>query len=99
MANFRVKVLALAESDLMSIWNTISDFDERSADQFLLLLGERISSLHDFPDRGASRPEIGKGIRILIEGKYLIIYRKSSASVEVVRVIHGAMSLKDIKLL
>jgi toxin ParE1/3/4 len=98
MTKFRVKVLALAERDLLRIWRNIAEYDDLIADRFLLTLGERISSLYEFPDRGAARFEIGKGVRILIEGKYLIIYRKLDSGVEVLRVVHGARDLGDLYL-
>jgi toxin ParE1/3/4 len=47
-------------------------------------------SLLDFPDRGAPRSELGEGLRMLVEGKYLIFYRVVESEVAVVRVLHGS---------
>jgi toxin ParE1/3/4 len=57
-----------------------------------------MSSLYDFPDRGAKRSEFGDGVRILIEGNYVIIYRKVRNHVEILRVVHGAMDLEKLDL-
>jgi toxin ParE1/3/4 len=88
----------LAERDLIGIWHSIADRDAANATKFLHALDVRISSLNDFPDRGAARPEFGRGVRVLIEGKYVIFYRKIKANVEILRVVHGAMDLEKLSL-
>lgn len=96
MTRFRVKLTARAEDDLLDIWLAIAQDSPASADRFLDVLNERIDSLADFPERGVLRPEIGKGIRILIEGNYLILYGMRLGGVEVVRVVHGARELRNL---
>ncbi len=97
MGFFRVKVTALAEKDLIQIWLSIAENSVADADQFLDLLNSRIDSPADFPDRGPARPDIARGARILIEGNYLIFYRQLKSDIEVLRVVHGAMDLKNLK--
>ena len=97
-SGFQVKVSALAENDLIGIWRSIADHTEIGADRFLKLLDTRMDSLHDFPDRGAKRSEFGKSVRILVEGRYVIIYRKIRNKVEILRVVHGAMDLAKLDL-
>ena len=97
MKPFRVKVLALAEKDLINIWLSIAEHSSVNADRFLDLLNSRIDSLADFPDRGVARSDIARNARILIEGNYLIFYRKLITDVEVLRVVHGAMDLQNLK--
>ena len=96
MAHFRVRLTARAEEDLIDIWVSIAGDNPVNADRFLDVLNERIDTLSDYPDRGAARPEIGKGLRILVEGNYLILYRTNPPDVEIVRVIHGARNLHGI---
>jgi toxin ParE1/3/4 len=96
MKRFRVRLTARAEEDLIGIWFSIAGESPVNAGRFLDVLNERIDMLSHSPDRGVARPEIGKGVLMLIEGNYLILYRVNSSNVEIVRVIHGARDLRDI---
>jgi toxin ParE1/3/4 len=89
----RVILLPRAKKDIRKIWSAISADSLAAADKFIDKLDGRVKSLISFPDRGAPREEISKGLRVLIEGKYLIFYRVNSSKVEIVRVIHGAQDL------
>ncbi len=96
MKNFRVRLTAQAESDLIDIWLAIAGDSPFNADRFLDRLNRRIDSLVNHPGRGAPRPEIGKDVRILIEGNFLIVYRVTAEEAEIVRVVHGARDLDDL---
>jgi toxin ParE1/3/4 len=91
---FRVSLTAQAEEDLIAIWLSIAEYNPPAADRLLTLPDERIDSLVEHPDRGAPRPELGRDMRILVEGDYLVIYRVQKSGVTVVRVIHGARELR-----
>ncbi len=49
--------------------------------------------LADFPERGTPRPELGRGARSLVVGRYLILYRVGPDSVDILRIVHGAREL------
>ena len=95
---FRVSLTAQAEEDLIAIWLAIAEKNPPAADRLLMLLDERIDSLVEYPDRGPPRPELGRDMRILVEGDYLVIYRAQKSGVTVVRVIHGARDLRRLLL-
>ncbi|WP_366929932.1 type II toxin-antitoxin system RelE/ParE family toxin [Mesorhizobium sp.] len=42
-----------------------------------------------YPFSGASREDIAPGIRHLVVGEYLTLYRVGEDSVEILRVLHG----------
>lgn len=94
---FHVQISVKAKQDLIGIWHSIAQQSALSADRFLQKLDSRIDSLVEFPDRGADRSDIVKGVRVLVEGKYLIFYRRSSGNVEVLRVVYGGMELFNLK--
>ena len=94
--HFRVSLTAKAEEDLIAIWLAIAIDSPQNADRLLDRLNDWIDTLADFPERGTERPAIGKGIRLLIEGRYLILYRIERISVLVARVVHGARDLIDL---
>jgi toxin ParE1/3/4 len=96
MISFLVQVNIEAEEDLIDIWANIATQNPVAADKYLRLLGMRIDSLFEMPERGAMRDDVKKGMRMLVEGKYLIFYRVYKSRVEVLRVIHGSRDLTKI---
>jgi toxin ParE1/3/4 len=93
---FRVRLSDRAEEDLIDIWLRIARDSPRNADRFLDVLNGRIDSLADYPGRGVPRPELGKGIRMLVEGNYLILYRVEAKAVLIARVVHGGRDLREL---
>ncbi|WP_366664784.1 type II toxin-antitoxin system RelE/ParE family toxin [Mesorhizobium sp.] len=49
----------------------------------------RWQQLATYPFSGASREDIAPGIRHLVVGEYLTLYRVGEDSVEILRVLHG----------
>jgi toxin ParE1/3/4 len=93
---FKVRFLPLAEIDLRKLWYQIAEHNYYAADDFLDAVQDRVKSLSQFPQRGSPRDDLLPGIRMLVEGKYLIFYRIENEDVEIVRVVHGAMDLLKI---
>jgi toxin ParE1/3/4 len=94
--SFRVQVNFEAEEDLIAIWASIAVHNPIAADKFVHLLGRKIDSLFEMPERGTMRDDVQKGMRMLVEGKYLIFYRLFESRVQVLRVIHGSRDLTKI---
>jgi toxin ParE1/3/4 len=90
---YSIKLLPQARRDINEIWFQIVKVNPPAAEKLLTKFDERVLSLRQFPDRGAPRDELIEGLRMLVEGKYLIFYRVSGKTVEVVRVLHGAQNL------
>jgi toxin ParE1/3/4 len=68
---------ARAEEDLIQIWSHIAIEDERAADRVLDAIDRKIRLLGRHPMLGRKREDIGGGVRSLISGSYLILYRLS----------------------
>ena len=83
----------LAKADIIDIWRTIADSNPNAATRMVRRIDERIKRLADFPELGPERPDLAPDLRVLIEGNYLILYRLTETSVEVVRVVHGARDM------
>jgi toxin ParE1/3/4 len=94
--SFEVQVNVEAEEDLIRIWDDIAEHNEKAADELLVNLGEKIDSLFEMPERGAPRDDLMTGVRMLVEAKYLVIYRVKNSRVEVLRVLHGSRDLTSI---
>jgi toxin ParE1/3/4 len=93
---YEVKISPLADGDLLSIWDFISQENPLAAERLLERIGDRIDSLSRFPERGKPMTHIVSGARCLIESRYLIFYRILDDEVEVVRVVHGSMDLPKV---
>ena len=80
---------ARAEEDLIAIWLHVARDNEAAADRLLDRIEARWQQLATYPHSGASRDDIAPGIRHLIVGEYLILYRAGEDAIEIVRVLHG----------
>lgn len=78
-----------AEDDLIAIWLYVAKENEAAADRLLDRIEERWRQLAAFPFSGASRDDIGPGIRHVAVGEYLTFYRVGAEAVEILRVLHG----------
>ena len=80
---------ARAEDDLIAIWQHVARDSETAADRLLDRIEARSQQLATYPFSGAPRDDIAPGIRHLVVGDYLILYRVDTDAIEIVRVLHG----------
>jgi toxin ParE1/3/4 len=92
----RLDYLPQADADLDGIYAWLAQDDAAAAARIVKRIVARAQRLADYPESGRARPEIGDGVRSLIAGKYLILYRIGPDSVDIVRVIHGAHDLAGL---
>ncbi|MGH6816843.1 MAG: type II toxin-antitoxin system RelE/ParE family toxin [Hyphomicrobiaceae bacterium] len=92
----RVKVTSRAETDLDEIGERIAERNPLRAITFVQELRQRCSRIADLPHAGSPRPQWGEGIRIVVYGKYLIVYRVRDDAVQVLRIVHGARNLDTL---
>ena len=60
------------------------------ADRLIESITERFWLLGEFPDSGRVSDELAPGVRCFPAGKYLIYYRKTSSSTDILHIFHGA---------
>ncbi len=84
-----IKLTPRAEQDLEDIWNTIARDNPRAADNFVRRIFRKAELAGDQPGMGAPRPDLGPTARILIEGRYLVIYEPDIGGITIVAVVHG----------
>jgi toxin ParE1/3/4 len=89
----RVVFTNKAREDLVDIWLHVAEDDEQAADRVLDRLDEAAGHLAEHPEMGAARDDIRHGLRYLISGPYLLLYRINDAGVEIVRAVHGRRDL------
>ena len=78
-----------AEQDLRDIWHSIAPDTEVAADALLTRILDRLELAADQPHMGAARPELRATARILVEGRYVIIYEPTPYGVLAVAIVHG----------
>ena len=78
-----------ADEDLIAIWSYIAVDNISAADRVLDAIEARWDNLARHPYSGVARDDIAPGIRHLVSGEYLTLYRLSGSTIEIVRVLHG----------
>lgn len=82
-----------SDEDLLDIWNYIAQNDPAAADRTIDRIEQRWLQLLDQPFSGMGREDIGRGVRQLTAGPYLILYRVSGNIIDIVRILHGRRDL------
>ncbi len=82
-----------AEEDLIAIWLHIAGDNPRAADRMLDRIDQRWNLLATQPYSGPARTDIAPGIRHLVIGPYLTLYRVHPDHIEILRVLHGRRDL------
>lgn len=92
-----------ARADLLDIYVTIGLERPLAAEHWFDRLEARADVLRHQPRMGARRPDIGDGVRVLVQWPFLILYEavpdEGSQLVErvvIVRVVDGRRSLTDL---
>jgi toxin ParE1/3/4 len=74
----RVAYSGRALREVERIARMIATDNPRAADDFVAQLEHRCSLLSAAPEMGPARPDIGHGVRSLVQGNYSIFYRLNS---------------------
>jgi toxin ParE1/3/4 len=87
-----------AEEDFRAIWRTIARHNEKAADRLLLRLNEKIQLLRRTPEMCVLRNDIRSGLRMLVEGNYLVLYEyhPREGLVEIVALVDGRRDLSEL---
>ena len=90
---FRQKAI----DDLTDIWNyTLQEWSERQADKYYEIIKFACEEIGQNPDIGKNYAEISKNLFGLSSGKHIIFYHKiSEEEIEVIRILHERMDLKN----
>lgn len=87
-----------AVQDLTDIWDYTADtWSETQADKYYIMLIDACRQIaENIRPLGREYPEILSGLYGYRTGKHIIFYRiATSHSVEIVRILHGRMDLKN----
>ena len=84
-----VVLLPRAERDLEDIWLTIAADNPKAADKLIERIMAQAARAGQQPGIGSPRPDIAPDARILVEGRYIVIYTPHDGGVTVAAVVHG----------
>jgi toxin ParE1/3/4 len=88
----KIRLHIRAESDLVDIWlYSFREWGELQADAYIDEINAAVASLSSNPERGIRRDGARAGYRALFVNHHAIYYKLSSATVEIVRVLHEQM--------
>ncbi|MGX7873536.1 type II toxin-antitoxin system RelE/ParE family toxin [Mesorhizobium sp. ORM6] len=90
----KYRLLPQAVVDVESIGDYIASHDPRAAVRLVDALERRWDLLTLHPFSGAPRDDIAPGIRHLLVGDYLTLYRVSGGEIEILRVLHGNRNIE-----
>jgi toxin ParE1/3/4 len=87
-----------AEEDFRAIWRSIARHDENAADRLLLRIDEQMQLLRRFPEMYVARDDIRPGLRMMVEGNYLVLYEyhRPEALIEIIAVVDGRRDLFEL---
>ncbi|MEY2829630.1 MAG: hypothetical protein RIQ33_1488 [Bacteroidota bacterium] len=86
-----------AVDDLTQIWEyTCEEWSEKQADKYYELLIDACKEIAHNSFVGKQYEEIEKGILGMLVQKHIIFYRaKTEKEIEILRILHGSMDLKN----
>ncbi|WP_236973993.1 type II toxin-antitoxin system RelE/ParE family toxin [Membranihabitans maritimus] len=95
MANYKFTKCAL--KDLSSIWDyTVDTWSEKQADIYYRLIIDTCEELANKPALGKDYSEIFPNLKGQITSKHIIFYREiDNNTIEITRILHGKMDLKN----
>ena len=85
----RLRYSDATKDDLKLIARFIAQDKPTAARQWVAKIREKCHLLARHPDIGDQRPELGENIRSTYLGSYVIFFRRTGGTVEIVRVIRG----------
>jgi len=94
-----VRFTRSAQDDLLEIWLLIAQDSATSADNILNMIAHEAELLSQQPFMGRARPELGSGIRSWATASpYILFYTVVNGAVVVLRVLHHARDIRQLKL-
>jgi toxin ParE1/3/4 len=92
----RLEFSRYVESDLEAVADFIAEDSPRRAVEFVRQIWRKILRIGEQPQLYQLRPEIGEGARLVVVGRYLILFRIVGDAVRIERVVYGGRDLPGL---
>jgi toxin ParE1/3/4 len=89
----RVTRRALAQTDILEIWDFVADDSVAEADRWVDHLDDQFRLLATPPLLGRAREDLAPGVRSFPVGRYVVFHVPIDNGIDVVRVLHGARDI------
>ena len=87
-----------SENDLIEIGTYISQDSPTAANRLLDHIEATLMLLASYPQIGVSRPNLTKSGRSFTVDRYVIYYRPNSEGIVVIRILHSARDLRNLRV-
>jgi toxin ParE1/3/4 len=87
-----------ARTDMQEIWDYIADDSQFQADRRIERFRSKLEHLAKWSALGRPRPEFARDCRSYPFGKYCFYFRPIEEGIEVLRVLHSARDINQIKI-
>ncbi len=88
-------ITSQADEDMHEVWLYILPKNMRSADAIVDRFNALFLTLCDQPFMGRARPEFGEDIRSFPMKNYIILYRPTPTTIEIIRVLNAALDVDE----
>lgn len=85
----KIRKSSHAGEDLIEIWLYVAANNAAAADRLLDRFEARFELLATQPRSGMPRDDLGRGVRQVTIGEYLVFYATQCNPIEALRVLHG----------
>lgn len=85
-----------AEADLDELWAYIAARNPEAADRMVDAVLESSRMHVRFPGMGQSRDDLRPGLLCFVVSPYVVFYRPSEDTIEVLRILHGARDISRL---
>lgn len=92
----RLEISDEAEQDLVDIWKYIAEDSPVNAVRFLRKLADKYHWLTEHSEAGLKRDELLPGLCVYPYAKYMVYYRVTGNTLELVRILHSSRDLNRI---
>ncbi len=84
-----------ANRDLKNLYKAVKAFDRRAAQKMIARLDAAFARLSDYPFSGTEWNEVEEGLRRVVSGLNVIIYRVEQNRILILRVLDGRMDIEN----
>lgn len=91
-----IRFSAVAEQDLISIWNYVAQHGENSAAKLIKEISKKFILLRDNPHIGREQNSYLVGLRSFVVKNYYIFYLPTDDGIDVLRVLHSSRDIESI---
>lgn len=91
-----LKFANIARRDLQEIHDYIAEDNAIAAEMFINSLETRCRALADMPNAGRKRDDLAAGVSSVVEGNYLILYRRITGGICVARILHAKRDIGSV---